>query len=91
MTDKELLELADRLQDFALAEGCPTAAMRDAAAILRKMAEEVTAEQKLRKLTGLANALLQQIDINDFVDSHGHSAKMLKPVHDLMRALTTKE
>jgi len=40
MTDKELLELADRLQDFALAEGCPTAAMRDAAAILRKLAEQ---------------------------------------------------
>ena len=39
MTDKaELLRLADRLQDFALAEGCPTAAMRDAAAILRKLA-----------------------------------------------------
>jgi len=52
-----------------------------------KMAEEVTAEQKLRKLTGLANALLHQIDINDFVDSHGHNAKMLKPVHDLMQAL----
>ena len=40
MTDKaELLRLAIRLQDFALAEGCPTAAMRDAAAILRKLAE----------------------------------------------------
>ena len=39
MTDKaELLRLANRLQDFALAEGCPTAAMRDAAAILRKLA-----------------------------------------------------
>ena len=39
MTDKaELLRLAIRLQDFALAEGCPTAAMRDAAAILRKLA-----------------------------------------------------
>jgi len=39
MTDKaELLRIADRLQDFALAEGCPTAAMRDAADILRKLA-----------------------------------------------------
>lgn len=34
------------------------------------------------------NALLHQIDIGDFVDSNGHSAKMLKPVHDLMRLLS---
>ena len=32
----------------------------------------------------LLNELLHQIDINDFVDSHGHSAKMLKAVHDAM-------
>jgi len=39
MTDKaELLDIADRLSAFALAEGCPTAAMRHAAAILRKLA-----------------------------------------------------
>jgi hypothetical protein len=34
------------------------------------------------------NALLHQIDIGDFVDGHGHAAKMLKPVHDLMRLNT---
>lgn len=33
------------------------------------------------------NALLHQIDIGDFVDGHGHNAKMLKPVHDLMMLL----
>ena len=36
------------------------------------------------------NALLHQIDIGDFVDSNGHSAKMLKPVHDLLRLMATK-
>ena len=35
-----------------------------------------------------ANALLHQIDIGDFVDSNGHSAKMLKATHDLMALLT---
>jgi len=40
------------------------------------------------ELAKLANALLHQIDINDFQDSHGHNAKSLKAVHDLMLALT---
>ena len=40
------------------------------------------------ELTKLANALLHQIDINDFQDSHGHNAKSFKAVHDLMLALT---
>ena len=39
-------------------------------------------------LRGAVNALLHQIEIGDFVDSNGHSAKMLKPVHDLMRLLS---
>jgi len=39
------------------------------------------------ELAKLANALLHQIDINDFQDSHGHSAKSFKAVHDLMLAL----
>jgi len=39
------------------------------------------------ELAKLANALLHQIDINDFQDSHGHSAKIFKAVHDLMYAL----
>lgn len=33
------------------------------------------------------NDLLHQIDIGDFTDSHGHSAKMLKPVQDAMALL----
>ena len=39
------------------------------------------------KLRTLLNELLNQIDINDFGDSHGHQAKMLKAVHDAMRFL----
>ena len=34
-----------------------------------------------------ANALLHQIDIGTFFDEHGHSAKMLKATHDLMKSL----
>jgi hypothetical protein len=44
----------------------------------------------LRVLATGTNALLHQIDIGDFVDSNGHSAKMLKPVHDLMKLLSTE-
>ena len=51
-------------------------------------AAQVTAERDaLREAT---NALLHQIDISDFTDSHGHDARMLKPVHDLMRMLGGK-
>lgn len=39
-------------------------------------------------LRNAANSLLDQIDRGDFFDSHGHSAKMLKATHDLMRLLT---
>lgn len=39
-------------------------------------------------LRDAVNTLLHQIDIGDFVDSNGHSAKMLKPVHDLMRLMS---
>lgn len=39
-------------------------------------------------LRDAVNALLHQIEIGDFVDSNGHSAKMLKPVHDLMRLIS---
>lgn len=38
-----------------------------------------------------ANELLRQIDINDFMDSHGHDLKMFKAVHDLMRLLSQAE
>jgi hypothetical protein len=37
------------------------------------------------------NALLHQIDIGTFFDEHGHSAKMLKPVHDIMRLLAARK
>jgi hypothetical protein len=43
---------------------------------------------EIRALRAAANALLHQIDIGDFTDSHGHSAKMLKATHDLMALLT---
>ena len=39
-------------------------------------------------LRDLVNALLHQIDIGGFMDSNGHDARMLKPVHDLMRMLS---
>ena len=38
-----------------------------------------------------AMALLHQIDIGDFVDSHGHEAKMLRAVHVLRAALADDE
>jgi len=43
----------------------------------------------LRSLAAGTNALLHQIDIGDFVDRNGHSLKMFKAVHDLMRLLGT--
>ncbi|HMM72435.1 MAG TPA: hypothetical protein PKC22_09490 [Rhodocyclaceae bacterium] len=43
---------------------------------------------EIRGLREAVNALLHQIDIGDFVDSHGHSAKMLKATHDLMALMT---
>ena len=45
------------------------------------------AAERLDALESTANALLHQIDIGDFVDSNGHSAKMLKPVWDLMKLM----
>jgi hypothetical protein len=39
--------------------------------------------------TGLST-LLHQIEINDFVDSHGHSAKMLSAVLDAKKLLEVK-
>ena len=43
---------------------------------------------EIRGLREAVNALLHQVDIGDFVDSHGHSAKMLKATHDLMALMT---
>ena len=43
------------------------------------------------ELTKLLNELLHQIDINDFMDSNGHTAKMLRAVHDGMEALSRIE
>ncbi|WP_293373598.1 hypothetical protein [Nevskia sp.] len=55
--------------------------------LMIKSEEHDCCAQDMLKLKTATNALLHQIDIGDFVDSHGHSAKMLKPVHDLMRLL----
>lgn len=52
-----------------------------------KAEEHDCCAEDLTALRAATNALLHQIDIGDFVDSHGHSAKMLKPAHDLMRTL----
>lgn len=52
-----------------------------------KAEEHNCCAEDLIALRAAANALLHQIDIGDFVDSNGHSAKMLKATHDLMRAL----
>ena len=41
-----------------------------------------------RVIAASTNSLLHQIDIGDFMDSNGHSAKMLKATRDLMRLLT---
>jgi len=46
---------------------------------------------EIRGLREAANALLHQIDIGDFVDSHGHSAKMLKATHDLMALMVPND
>jgi len=60
---------------------------------LLKIALKIKAEEHdccaddFRTLAASTNALLHQIDIGDFVDSNGHSAKMLKAVHDLMQTL----
>lgn len=42
------------------------------------------------ELNDAVNQLLHQIAIGDFTDSNGHSAKMLKPVHDLTRMLSAQ-
>lgn len=52
-----------------------------------KLRAELERREVPDALRDSVNALLHQIDIGDFVDSQGHSAKMLKPVHDLMRML----
>lgn len=52
-----------------------------------KTEEHDCCAEDLFVLRTFVNALLHQIDIGDFVDSNGHSAKMLKPVHDLMKLL----
>jgi len=56
-----------------------------------KYEERDRCAEDLRVLAANTNALLHQIDLGDFVDSNGHSAKMLKPVHDLMRLLSKEK
>ena len=52
-----------------------------------KTEEHNCCAEDLRVLAAKTNALLYQIDRGDFVDSHGHSAKMLKATIDLMDLL----
>ncbi len=61
---------------------------RNARIALRiKEEEHNCGAEDLITLRTAANALLHQLDIGSFVDGNGHSAKMLKAVHDLMRVL----
>lgn len=53
-----------------------------------KEEEHACCADDLRVLAANTNSLLHQIDIGDFMDSNGHSAKMLKATHDLMQLLT---
>ena len=72
-------------------EGDPVAEIAQMKIALRIKAEEHDCcAEDLIELRASANALLHQIDIGDFVDSNGHSAKMLKATHDLMRALGSR-
>ncbi len=57
----------------------------DMARITELERELAAAQAREKVLRSLSNELLHQIDINDFTDSHGHSAKMLKAVHDVMK------
>jgi hypothetical protein len=80
-------------------ETCTQAAdMLDADAALRTQLARRTVErgmaismcegvevQQVAVPAKLIDALLHQIDIGDFMDSHGHSAKMLSAVRDLMK------
>ena len=54
-----------------------------------KTEEHDCCAEDLRALAAGTNALLHQIDIGDFADSNGHTLKMFKAVHDLMRLLVT--
>lgn len=44
-------------------------------------------EQLGEPIRGLVKELMRQIEIGDFVDGHGHSAKMLDAVHKLNKEL----
>ena len=57
------------------------------AALRIKTEEHDCCTEDLIQLRSTANELLHQIDINDFVDSHGHALKNFKAVHDLLRLL----
>ena len=48
----------------------------------------IDAADRIDKMESATNALLDQIDRGDFVDSNGHSAKMLKAVLDLIKLMT---
>lgn len=56
--------------------------------VIDLMREVATLKTERDAILRAANALIHQIDIGDFVDSHGHNAKMLKAVHDLLGLLT---
>ena len=75
--------------DMLAADACSAARERHTRETLHKVLAGIEAQQVAvpNGLADATNALLHQIDIGDFVDSHGHSAKMLQPVHKLMTLL----
>lgn len=70
--EQQLARQRLQLEDYALSN-------------IQDRQELAAAQAREKVLRSLSNELLHQIDINDFTDSHGHSAKMLKAVHDVMK------
>ena len=70
--------------DLAYAKGVPEP-VRQMLLVLQDRLAEKDAENKVLMVS--ANALVHQIYIGDFVDSHGHSAKMLSAAIDLKNLL----
>ena len=84
----EATEAADEIERLHGLYEMAVKGQPDMRSALRIKSEEHTCcAEDLMALRAAANALLHQIDIGDFVDSNGHSAKMLKATHDLMRML----
>ncbi len=85
-----MTDIVERLRDTN-SGWCPNIALEAADRIAELERELAAAQAREKVLHSLSNELLHQIDINDFMDSHGHDLKMFKAVHDLMRILSQAE